>query len=102
GPTGARLTLVAGAAFCISAPNGDVLPGRPQGLFFRDTRFLSACLLRIDDQTPELLASDADGLHAATVLSRHYVQEPAGRSLIVLRRRVLTPGLRETVTLRNA
>ncbi|MHB2024851.1 MAG: glycogen debranching N-terminal domain-containing protein, partial [Mycobacteriales bacterium] len=34
------VTLIEGAAFCISGRSGDINPGAEQGLFFRDTRFL--------------------------------------------------------------
>jgi len=35
------VTLVEGSAFCISSRTGEIDPVHPQGLFFRDTRFLS-------------------------------------------------------------
>ena len=35
------VTLVEGSAFCISSRSGEIAPAHPQGLFFRDTRFLS-------------------------------------------------------------
>ena len=30
-----------GSSFCVSEPEGDVVPGRPQGYFRHDTRLLS-------------------------------------------------------------
>src|SRR5256885_4168264 len=71
GPTGARLTLVAGSAFCISAASGDIMAARPHGLFFRDTRFISTLRLLVDGEPPELLATIPDGLQAATIVLRH-------------------------------
>ena len=35
------VTLVEGSSFCISSRSGEIDPEHPQGLFFRDTRFLS-------------------------------------------------------------
>src|SRR4029450_4998457 len=56
---------------------------------------------RIDGDPPEVLATISEDLHAATIVARH--RAPVGRAppLVVVRRRMLTPGLRETVTLRN-
>src|SRR5437899_1621497 len=39
GPGG--VTLVEGSTFCISRAGGDISPGGTQGLYYRDTRFLS-------------------------------------------------------------
>jgi hypothetical protein len=46
------VTLVEGATFCLSNPAGDVLPGLPHGLFFRDTRLLSGWQLFVDGEPP--------------------------------------------------
>ena len=35
------VTLVEGSSFCISSRSGEIDPAHPQGLFFRDTRFIS-------------------------------------------------------------
>ena len=58
GPAGGTVTLVEGSSFCISGRSGDMAPGSPQGLFFRDTRFLSRFELRVNGQAPEPLAAD--------------------------------------------
>ena len=41
------ITVVEGTTFCLSSATGDVAPGTPYGLFFRDARVLS----RWDEQT---------------------------------------------------
>src|SRR5438309_823029 len=57
GPSG-TVTLGQGSSFCISSRSGDILPDRPHGLFFRDTRFLSRFQLCINGQQPEPLTAD--------------------------------------------
>ncbi len=42
------VTLVEGSAFCISSRSGEIDPARPQGLFFRDTRFISELRLHAE------------------------------------------------------
>ena len=55
---GGTITLVEGSAFCISGRSGDMVARAPQGLFFRDTRFVSDLRITISDQEPESLASN--------------------------------------------
>src|SRR5436853_482927 len=52
GQPGTTINLVEGSSFCISGRSGDMLPGSPQGLFFRDTRFLSRFELRVNGEHP--------------------------------------------------
>ena len=96
------LTLVQGSAFCISGRNGDVAPGSTQGLFFRDTRFLSGYDLHINGQRAEGLAAERTAPFAATFVMRS--QPVAGRadsSLMVLRYRYVGRGMREDIVVRN-
>ena len=51
-------TLIEGSTFCISEPGGDILPGRPQGLFVRDTRVLSRWELTVDGKEPQPLSAE--------------------------------------------
>ena len=53
------VTLVEGSAFCISNRSGEIDPSRPQGLFFRDTRFISELRCTLNGLTPEPLAATA-------------------------------------------
>ena len=52
-------TLKHGDSFAVFDHNGDVLsgPGAPDGLFHRDTRYLSHLYLTVDGQRPLLLSS---------------------------------------------
>ena len=52
------VTLVEGSAFCISNRAGEIDPDHPQGLIFRDTRFLSEFRLRLNGNVPEPLAGN--------------------------------------------
>src|SRR5438445_9715831 len=70
GQAGGTVTLVEGPAFCISGRSGDMAPGSPQGLFFRDTRFLSRLELRVNGHLPEPLAAEAMDPFSATFVLR--------------------------------
>jgi glycogen debranching enzyme len=99
---GDRVTLVEGSAFAISGPNGNMTPGTAEGLFFRDTRFLSRLQLRVNGQVPEALAEATPEPFSATFVSR--VQPRPGRpdsTLLVIRHRYIGRGMREDVTVRN-
>jgi len=96
------LTLVEGSAFCISGRDGDVSPGTPQGLFFRDTRFLSGLDVRINGHRPEVLASERTAPFSATFVVRSQpVVGRADSSLMILRYRYVGRGMREDVVVRN-
>ena len=99
---GGAITLVEGPAFSISLPSGDMQPGLPHGLFFRDTRFLSELRLRVNGQWPEpLAATTLDPFSAAFVLRDHPRVGLADSALMVFRNRYVGRGMREDVTLRN-
>ncbi len=96
------VTLVQGSAFCISGRDGDVAPGSPQGLFFRDTRFLSGIDIHLNDHRPEVLAAERTTPFSATFVLRS--QPIAGRadsSLLLLRYRYVGRGMREDLVVHN-
>jgi glycogen debranching enzyme len=95
-------TLIEGSSFCISDPGGDIVPGRPQGLFVRDTRVLSRWELTVDGKEPQPLAAEPGEPYAASFLSR--VPPRAGKAdstLLLVRRRYVGDGMREDITVRN-
>jgi glycogen debranching enzyme len=94
GAPGATITLVEGSAFCISDGSGDIRPGTPQGLFFRDTRLVSALSLRVNGAPPDALAGTSTDPFAAVFVAR-------SANLLVLRRRYIGRGMREDVIVRN-
>ena len=95
-------TLIEGSSFCISEPGGDIVPGRPQGLFVRDTRVLSRWELTVDAQPPQPLTAQHTEPYAATFLARMPPRAgQADSTLLVVRRRYVGDGMREDVTVRN-
>jgi len=96
------VTLVEGSAFCISGRSGEIDAGFPQGLFFRDTRFLSDLHLRVNGTRPEpLAATTTDPFSAVFVLRGPPAPGQADSHLLVLRHRYIGRGMREDVEVRN-
>jgi glycogen debranching enzyme len=101
-PGSGLVTLVEETTFCISEASGDIGPGSAEGLFFRDTRFLSQMEVRLDGELPEPVAVQPEEPYACTFLAR----KPPGAckadsTLLVIRRRYVGSGMREDITLRN-
>jgi glycogen debranching enzyme len=96
------VTLVEGSAFAISGRSGDMVAGSPQGLFFRDTRFLSRFELRVNGQQPEPLAADTPDPFSAVFVSRTRPRHGrADSTLMVFRYRYIGRGMREDIVVRN-
>lgn len=96
------VTLVEGVTFCISGQVGDVHARDGQGLFFRDTRFLSRWELHIDGAPVEPLAVQCSAPYAATFIGRRPPHLGlADSTLLVVRRRYVGNGMREDIAIRN-
>ena len=96
------VTLVEGRTFCLSNGIGDIQPGTPHGLFFRDARLISRWELRLDGQAPHPLSVITHEAFAAMfVLRRPPMAGRADSTLLVVRERLVGDGLRETITLDN-
>ncbi|MEU8177770.1 glycogen debranching N-terminal domain-containing protein [Microbispora hainanensis] len=96
------MTLVAGGSFCVSARNGDVLPGSAHGIYYADTRLLSHWELRIDDSPIEELQVLAGEPYHATFVGRTAPRPGQAEStLLIVRDRYVGGGLSEEVTIRN-
>jgi glycogen debranching enzyme len=96
------VTLVEGTSFVISSPSGDIVPGDAEGLFYRDTRYLSAWRLAIDDRWIEALSVVSHDPFGATFLGRVEPEEGrADSTVFVVRDRFVGDGMREDVVLRN-
>ncbi len=96
------VTLVEGATFCICAPNGDIRTGAEQGLFFRDTRFLSHFALTVDGLELEGLATNRPAPYAGTFITRRPPRAgTADSTLLVVRHRYVGNGMREDIVVRN-
>jgi len=73
-----------------------------QGLFFRDTRFLSTLLLRVNGDRPEPLSSVAvEPFSGVFVLRDNPRPGMADSHLVVFRERYVGQGMREDLTVRN-
>ncbi len=102
GGGGGTVTLVEGPAFCISGRTGNMHSSFPEGLFYRDTRFLSEMELRVNGQVPEPLAATAtDPFSASFVLRDHPLRGRADSHLVVFRHRYVGRGMREDLVVRN-
>jgi glycogen debranching enzyme len=100
--SGSSITLVEGPAFCISDRAGNMTPELPQGLFFRDTRFLSLMRLRVNGAMPEpLAATTPDPFSGAFVLRDHPKAGRADSNLMVFRHRYVGRGMREDIVVHN-
>jgi len=96
------VTLVEETAFAISSTSGDLQPGFPHGLFFRDTRFLSELCLQVNGHWPEpLAASTLDPFSAVFALRDQPSAGFADSALMVFRTRYVGRGMREDLLLRN-
>jgi len=97
------VTLVEGSSFCISTGCGDIPGGSAQGLFFRDTRFLSRLELMVNGVRPEHLAQATEDPFSAMFVSR--ARPRSGKpdsTIMVFRYRYIGRGMREDVVVRNA
>ncbi len=96
------VTLVEGVTFCISDQAGAVHPGTAQGLFFRETRFLSHLDLDIDGVRLEPLAVHYSTPYAATFIGRRAPRMgEVNSTLLVVRRRYVGNGMREDIAVHN-
>jgi glycogen debranching enzyme len=96
------ITIVEGSSFCVSGPNGDIMPELPHGVFFRDTRLISRWNLLIDGSPVESLSATTPQPYRAVTIGRAgHVPGRADTPLIVERDRRVEGGLHERVTLRS-
>lgn len=102
GVSAAGVTLVEGTSFVISSAGGDIVPGDAEGLFYRDTRYLSAWRVAIDDHEVEALSVVSNDPFSATFLGRIPPAEGrADSTVFVVRDRYVGEGMREDISLRN-
>ncbi len=96
------MVLVEGASFAISDSSGDIVPGGPQGLFLRDTRFLSRYECWVNGARPERLAITQTDPFSATFVARasSNARSPEA-TLLVTRSRYVGRGMREDLRIRN-
>ncbi len=102
GESPGTVTLVEGITFCICGRSGDIRPGAEQGVFYRDTRFVSQFELTVDGEHVEPLAVHAAAPYSATFVTRRPpLPGIADSTLLVVRRRYVGNGMLEQVSVEN-
>jgi glycogen debranching enzyme len=97
----AALTIVEGSSFAVCAATGDILPGTHQGVFFRDTRFVSGWRLLVNGHPLDCLAAMTPKPYRATFVGRVRLEDRTDSPLIVERVRQVGVGMREEIRVRN-
>lgn len=103
-PAHTGVTVVNGASFCVSEPNGDIVPGGPHGLFFLDTRFVSHWELCVNGAPVRSLAVDMVDSATARFVGRAIrstADDDGVGSILVLRQRRVDLGMVESITITN-
>lgn len=96
------VTIVSGAAFCVSGDNGDIEADRPHGVFFQDTRIVSTWILSVNDAPVEPLSAMTLQPYRAVFVGRAaHIPGRADTPLVVERERRVGSGMREDLTIRN-
>ncbi|ONM50349.1 amylo-alpha-1,6-glucosidase [Nocardia donostiensis] len=99
---GGTVTLVEASTFCLSDHLGDIHSGTSQGLFFRDARVISRWELRLDGQPAEhLTVLTPEAFKARFILRKPPRPGVADSTVLVVRRRLIGDGMRETITVHN-
>jgi glycogen debranching enzyme len=102
-----QLVLKEGDIFFLSRENGDVDGGAGQGMYYRDTRYLSLFTFRVNGQSPPLLnSSSAQNFMGTLQLANDIYQLPDGtvvlpQTLSIRRSRFISGGLHERIGLAN-
>jgi glycogen debranching enzyme len=98
------ISILDGSTFVVSDTHGDVEagPDQVQGLFYRDTRFLSRWILTVDGRRPDVLSVENSKYFEA----QFFLYPPTGTIyenpyLSVIRKRKVGDGFHEDVTLFN-
>lgn len=100
GPS-ANVTLLEGVTFCVCERSGDI-EHLEQGLYYRDTRFLSCWRLEVDGQRLGALDARAHTPWSATFVGRRPPSAHlADSALVVTRSRLVGNGMLEEITVTN-
>lgn len=97
-----KLVINDSTTFLICDGAGDIPPGADFGLYDRDTRFLSACQLRLDGLPPTLLAVRATANYETVHLLTNPALTGAPRSSLgIIRRHLVGEGLHDDLDITN-
>jgi glycogen debranching enzyme len=101
---GDTISILDGSTFVVSDRRGDIDagPDQPHGLFFRDMRFLSRWILRLDERPLELLSTDDVDYFSA----QFFLYPPTGTiyrnpEMSVIRQRSVGDGVHEDLIVLN-
>ena len=101
GSTG-ELSVLDGSTFFVSNLRGDALGSRTQGLFFRDTRYISVFRVTVDDLPLRVLGvHEVDYYSAAFFLQRELPEAASDPDLSIERHRFVGEGMHEDLILTN-
>jgi glycogen debranching enzyme len=95
------VTLVDGSNFLLCGRNGDMRPGRVDGLFMLDTRVLSRWVLTVGGQPVEGLSVVPDGPFGAHFVGRVNLGDTIDAPLVVVQHRYVGRGRRDDIEIRN-
>src|SRR5919108_597051 len=103
-PRNETISILDGSIFVVSDSHGDVEagPDQVQGLFYRDTRFLSRWVLTVDGGRPDVLSVE----NAKYFEAQFFLYPPTGTIyenpyLSIIRKRKVGDGFHEDVTVLN-
>jgi glycogen debranching enzyme len=98
------ISILDGSTFIVSDRRGDIeaAPDQPQGLFYRDTRFLSRWVLTVNGAPLDVLSTDETAYSSA----QFFLFPPTGTiyenpTLSVIRKRMVGDGFHEDVAVLN-
>ncbi|HEX2090315.1 MAG TPA: glycogen debranching N-terminal domain-containing protein [Actinomycetota bacterium] len=101
---GDTISILDGSTFVVSDRSGDIdaSPNQPHGLFFRDTRFLSRWILRLEGRPLEVLSTDDIDYFSA----QFFLYPPTGTiyknpELSLIRQRAVGDGVHEDLIVAN-
>src|SRR5918999_2212341 len=101
---GDTISILDGSTFVVSDRSGDIdaSPDQPHGLFFRDTRFLSRWILRLEGRPLEVLSTDDIDYFSA----QFFLYPPTGTiyknpEFSVIRQRAVGDGVHEDLIVAN-
>lgn len=95
------INVFEGDAFMIADPLGDVRSGTGDGLFHRDTRFLSTFRLEVDGRQPDLLAGRAVDAFSARIYLQPTADGADSAPIVIERRRFIGDGVHEDLVVAN-
>ncbi|MHB8858349.1 MAG: amylo-alpha-1,6-glucosidase [Thermoleophilia bacterium] len=97
-----ELSILDGSTFFVSNLLGDAFGSRTQGLFFRDTRFLSVFRIEVDGLSLRVLGvHEVDYYSAAFFLARELPEAASDSDLSIVRHRFVGEGMHEDLILTN-